>query len=199
MSLARRALSIGLLILVWWSGTSAADPITIEFGITGAANDPNNRFRVGGGTFSFDSTVATPNTVLFDVEGLGVVSSIYFPWDGTVWTGSNADVYFLSFDSAANLVGWGLGGLPAEPGGMSTEDFPDVRVDWGFVSFPGSFRYTNATSPLPDGFGIFEGDMRGWVIVTEPVPEPASLALVGSGLVLCASRLCGSRRRRTAS
>jgi hypothetical protein len=58
------------------------------------------------------------------------------------------------------------------------------------------FAYSNSLSVLPAGLGIFWGDVKSWhADYPDPVPEPATVALVGSGLLLCLRGSRSSRKR----
>jgi len=180
-----------------FSASTSADPITVAFTVLGSPQDPVNDTVTGSGTFSFDSSVAAPGATLFDGQnGLGA-TSITFLWDDVYWNRSSADLFLLSFDSAGNLISWGFGGFPQGFNGVNSGLSPDVLVHSAWVGFPPTFFYTTSFGSAQVPPQTYLGSLKDWNIVPpQPIPEPASLALFGTGVVLVATRLRAATRQR---
>jgi hypothetical protein len=192
-----RAFSVALLMCLLISAPTSADPITVAFTVLGSPQDPINGTVTGSGSFSFDSSVVAPGATLFDGQnGLGA-TSIKFPWEDVHWNRSSADLYLLSFDSVGSLISWGFGGFAQGFNGVSAVLSPDVLVQSAWVGFPTTFFYTTSFGSAQVPPQIYVGSLKAWNIVPpQPIPEPASLALFGTGLVLCAKRRRATTRQR---
>ncbi len=193
-SLAFTATALGLLA----SSPVAAEPfrITVDFQVMGDHNrggtSPSDAAfgkADARGSFSIVTYVPAGGGEIEDFDrGLGA-DAISFSWAGTAWTTGMADVSALVFDPHGTLVYWQLAGLTAGLDDISPGHGPDIYVD------PFAFLYVA-------GRNIFEGSVVATSVTgvplggvspgPDPVPEPASIALVGTGLLAVA----GARRWR---
>jgi hypothetical protein len=158
--------------------------ITVNFAVLGDPRDPLNSGTAGTGSFTFDSSLATPGADLYDnTSGLGL-SSISFTWDGHTWSTVDADAYRLRFDASGNLFSWNIGGFPVSLAGQSASTFQDFIAAGSPGGAGGTFSYTTANSPSVGG-GIYTGTLVSWSVASTPpsVALPGTLSLCGLGLV----------------
>lgn len=192
-----RVLVMSVALTIGGAGLVTAEPIRVTFIVAPAAGDPINPGPAYG-SFSFDSSlIPVGGGVVRDPSGAGLgAESIEFSWSGTTWNTTNADLWTLEFDSSGGLSSWFLFGLPLGPGITVAGDvvndfalFPTLPVNGQYEQ--NRFVYTDAGIP---GFSF--GTVVDWQVATDaaPVPEPATLVLLGTGLV----GVWRQRRRRLA-
>lgn len=170
---------------------AAADPVrlTVLFSVAGDPRDADFGSATSSGSFSILTTLG-PGQEGFDlVNGLDA-DAVAFAWAGATWNADNADVLVLGFDAAGNVTRWSLDGIvPGDAGGMNFVLSPDFTVACGTCTTGrAGFSYT---TPRSAELGIFSGSVTSFSMhlsAPDPVPEPMSLLLVGTGLAGLAAR-----------
>jgi PEP-CTERM motif len=115
--------------------------------------------------------------VLLNDPGIGVLDVIRFNGDGTlIFYSDNID----GFDAPADT--------PSPPLSFYTN-----TVTLTEVGPEGNNGATYAPTPNQPGFGVFAGQATTYVFVSDSVPEPGTMCLMGAGLAI----LIGSRFLRS--
>jgi len=109
----RKILFLALLAI---SGAVSAAPVFVDFVVYQSRAYGGERRGVYFGTWSFDSSLAKPNTVIEDVFGGIPLGSLAFSWLGERWHPGNARLARLEFDAAGELRSWTIGGLAVSGG-----------------------------------------------------------------------------------
>ena len=163
-----------------------ATPLSYTFAVT-ATGGPLNGASASG-TFSYDSSVIVPNTM---VNGLGLLSSLSFTWNGVTYNATSANTGSLVFGSDGQLTSFASGNHCNALGGCSV----DQGSEQWFLGLPlgGSPYFVYAT--LGDGPpNVGPATISGPVVIA-PVPVLSSAAtvalLIGAvvGTTLALSRL----------
>jgi MYXO-CTERM domain-containing protein len=165
------ALALALLSLAV-AAPAHAVLYTVNFTVTGAANDPVNNGVTASGSFSFDSSIvpAGGGDVLNPAT-----SGFNLTWDGTSWTDANTTILLLTFNSNGDLTDSSVFGDPS--GGLL---LLNPTVDDIFLDFSSpDFEYTREGV---DGVGYF-GTITYSVTTGGAAPEPGTLALFAPGLL----------------
>jgi hypothetical protein len=121
-----------------------------------------------------------------DVNGLPV-TALSFRWGSTNWTTANAALMTLIFDANGGLRSFRIGGAPNTFNAIFHEPIDDFVISTPFISYKvqgwteESFLFGRVTSPS---------------LVT---PEPGTLVLIASGLLLCAASMRARRNVRLRS
>lgn len=105
-----------IAILLTTSGTAAAGPVFVDFAIYQSRTYSGERRGVYFGSWSFDSKLAKPNTVVEDVSVGIPLESLAFFWLGEHWHPGNARLARLEFDAAGELRSWTIGGTVTSGG-----------------------------------------------------------------------------------
>jgi len=147
--------------------------ITVNFTVTGAADDPVNAGVTTSGSFSFDSSIIPVGGG--DVINPGT-SGFNLTWDGTSWTDANTTTYLLTFNSSGDLTDLSLFGDPSA-GIMMGNPAVDDFIFFGFSS--PSFHYTREGVD----FTNYVGTITYSVTTGGAAPEPGTLALFAPGLL----------------
>jgi hypothetical protein len=113
---------------------------------------------------------------------------VSFTWAGTSWSRQTADVGRLVFDPRGALIYWQLAGFTDGLSSITAGAGPDIYLDpFAFLytlgpgkMFEGRLLSSSATVILPSG-PLETPD-------PSPVPEPTTVALVGSGVATLVAR-----------
>jgi hypothetical protein len=210
MSVSRKAMAriapILFTLAAFAQQAAWADPvrITVQFTLMGdheagatSASDPDNGNSTASGSFSIVATPPLGGGQLGDVTRGLDADFVSLKWAGTTWTSATADVGRLIFDRHGALVYWQLAGDPAGLMNILEGIAPDIYID------PFAFLYTSGPSNL------YEGSLLSTKVTVTPavapppdpgeVPEPATVALVASGVVLVAIARPRARGLRSAA
>ena len=155
-------------------------PITYEFDVTATSGPLAGSTATG--TFAFDSSIIPAGGGR--VASPTLFSALSFSWDGIAYTESNTKTSSLTFDSSGNLIAWSFG-TTCLPAGCLVRLIPPGFKDWSVLQSATQSFFEYGRPDLSFGFGTET------VRPLAAVPEPASLALLGTGLLGICRRVRG--------
>jgi hypothetical protein len=212
-----------IVLLIWFPARASASPVTfsftgvLEFQISGT---PTADYPVNApvsGFFTFESTTSPYSANAFTADYAALT-------DASLTIGTSTYTSFQNhFISATNnfggglfdqyVVSWDLSGEPALASGnapfqfqLYVEDFgtpPDLLTSTALPATPPLFSlasfvpYLSLVTDGPAGTNDYRGELTSLTLqdsAAAPVPEPATLILLGGGLASVAVRL---RKRRS--
>jgi hypothetical protein len=175
---------------------AAATPITINFSVKGSASDPLYGANTASGYFTFDQDIIAPN-VLYQAsgptDGLNVIDAA-FSWGDGSYTETDLKLSYLYRSFSGSQFLWTIGAAPSGYGGVSSNQSPDFYLSLTSFTNPSSSYFVYSTP------GNHQYIVTGGITSVSygpppsPVPEPASLAMLGTGL---ATVIVRRRRRRS--
>jgi hypothetical protein len=160
------------------SGLANASPITYDFTVT--ATDGPFGGTTEQGIFTYNSSSIVPGG---SNVATGLLTSLSFTWNGTIYDQTTANTGFLSFDASGNLIR-AVFGNDCLAGCI----VPPSTNTWSIILVPpgGPLEFLYA---VPGNGGLFTGSVTAAIAVA----EPGTLALSGLG---CALVVAARRSRR---
>jgi hypothetical protein len=149
------------------SQAAQATPVVYDF--TATATDGPLAGNTASGTFTFDSSLAVPDSIH---DATDLLSALDFTWDGITYDASTANTGYLAFDDSGNVTAFAIGNN-CQAGSCTAADGTE---EWfAFLSLSNGFSYT---TPSGGGGGGVSFTQEG----PPPVPEPMTLSLFGAGI-----------------
>lgn len=195
---------VSLLALVFVAGAALAAPVTVDFSVLGInsiditrSSNPNG-YTLNGVNFWYDNQGSAADTASVDASGIfgttngllafdfaAPATALNFDFSLLGATGSLDDGLFIMFKNGGNDVADML--IPATFIPYDPNDLTQGGDAMGTLSYSGA-AFDQAQMYLSLGAPYFSVSNLSY----EPVPEPGSLMVLGSGVV----GLLGLMRRR---
>jgi len=157
-----------------------AAPITVDFTITNTSGFSGelsyNGYDVGttaSGWFTLDDSLGSFHNTAAGTAAI----DLSLDWVGGSFDESTAQIWQLQFDELGTLTGWALGSAPCAFNCITTPGPTDLYVTAG-TPYGGS-----SAVHLENVAGWMLGNVSAWSVRSTSVPEPATLGLLGFGLL----------------
>jgi hypothetical protein len=162
---------LGLVVAALFGACTAASATTITYDFTVTASAGPLAGDTAKGSFSFDSSVIPAGGG--EVDGIGLLTSLTFTWDGIAYTAATANTGLLSFNASGALTDACFGNNSSSGVCQANQGTEQWLVSLGNSLFAYSVPQVGVAPTTWLGTASFS---------KASVPEPATLALLGLAL-----------------